>query len=81
MIGAALRGCDASGGFSLLDSTGAGLSGKTFLYASWMDAEGRWHGWAELAWSPAKGPTRSPAATACCGQAHIMAKARGERTR
>ncbi len=69
------------GGFSLLDSTGAGLSGKTFLYASWMDAEGRWHGWAELAWSPATGLTRSPAARASRGQTPMMAKARGERTR
>ncbi|MBY5970950.1 BspA family leucine-rich repeat surface protein [Ferrimonas balearica] len=40
-----------SGSFSLVDSSGAGLSGSTSLDASWMDAEGRWHGWAELAWS------------------------------
>ena len=56
----------SSGSFSLVDSTGAGLSGNTSLDASWMDAEGRWHGWAELAWSPATGPRRSAAATACC---------------
>ncbi|MCA1334645.1 BspA family leucine-rich repeat surface protein [Pseudooceanicola marinus] len=40
-----------SGSFSLVDSSGAGLSGNTSFDASWIDAEGRWHGWAELAWS------------------------------
>lgn len=40
-----------SGSFSLVDSNSSGLSGAADLDASWMDAEGRWHGWAELAFS------------------------------
>ncbi|PJE30928.1 Invasin, domain 3 [Pseudooceanicola antarcticus] len=44
-------GSRPSGRFNLDDSDSAGRTGALDLQGSWMDAEGRWHGWAELAWS------------------------------